>query len=143
MDPQNPQVLVLDHDFSNPDELVRVFLQDGQVYRAELSSADALLEIRGVVRTIQTPHVYRFLPSQTPSGSAFLEIYPQKDAEYEIRSIAITGNRLPTRLRLYRDVRASARRDTFGRIVAGRSVSRSAAAGIAGSFRAARFQPRF
>jgi hypothetical protein len=104
------QVLVLDHDFSSLGEIVRVFLQDGQVYRAEVGSPNALLEIRGVVRTTQAPHVYPFLASQTPSGSTFLEIYPEKDAEYEIRSIAIGGNNLPTRLRLYRDVGASARR---------------------------------
>ncbi|HET6837241.1 MAG TPA: hypothetical protein VFH24_04300, partial [Gemmatimonadales bacterium] len=104
------QVLVLDHDFTGPHEIVRVFLQDGQVYRAELSSPNVALEIRGVVRTIQAPHVYPFLPSQTPSGSTFLEIYPEKDAEYEILSRGIGGTRLPTRLRLYRDVGASARR---------------------------------
>ena len=28
-------VLVLDHDYTGPNEFVRVFLQDGQVYRAE------------------------------------------------------------------------------------------------------------
>ncbi|HEX6433056.1 MAG TPA: hypothetical protein VFZ87_02390 [Gemmatimonadales bacterium] len=104
------QVLVLDHDFTGPHEMVRVFLQDGQVYRAEIGSPNVTLEIRGVVRTIQAPHVYPFLPSQTPSGSTFLEIYPEKDAEYEIRSLGIGGTRLPTRLRLYRDVGASARR---------------------------------
>jgi hypothetical protein len=104
------QVLVLDHDFTGPGEIVRVFLQDGQIYRAEISSPNAVLEIRGVVRTIQVPHIYPFLPSQTPSGSTFLEIYPQKDAEYEIRSLGIGGTRLPTRLRLYRDIEASARR---------------------------------
>lgn len=104
------QVLVLDHDFTGPHEVVRVFLQDAQVYRAELNSSNVALEIRGVVRTIQAPHVYAFLPSQTPSGSTFLEIYPEKDAVYEIRSMGIGGARLPTRLRLYRDVGASARR---------------------------------
>ena len=103
-------VLVLDHDFTGPGEIVRVFLQNGQVYRAELSSSNVSLEIRGVVRTIQAPQVYPFLASQTSSGSTFLEIYPEKDAEYEIRSTAISASKLPTRLRLYRDVGASAGR---------------------------------
>jgi hypothetical protein len=103
-------VLVLDYDFSSPDELVRVFLQDGQVYRVEVSSPDVVLQIRGVVRTTQAPHVYPFLASQTPSGSTLVEVYPEADAEYEIRSLGITGDRLPTRLRVYRDVEASARR---------------------------------
>ena len=113
--PQQPaqdssDVLVLDHDFSGLGETVRLFLQDRQIYRAELSSPDVVLDIRGVVRTIRSPQVYRYLLSQTPSGSTFLEIYPEKDAEYEIRLIALGGNLLPARLRLYRDVDASARR---------------------------------
>jgi hypothetical protein len=109
--PSVAYVLVLDHDFTGPEEFVRVFLQDGQVYRAELSSPNVSLEIRGVVRTTQAPHVYPFLSSQTPSGTTLLEIYPEKDAEYEIRSRGIGGDLLPTRLRLYRDVQASSRRE--------------------------------
>ena len=103
-------VLMLDHDFTGPEEFVRVFLQDGQVYRVELNSPNAALEIRGVVRTTQPPHVYPFLASQTPSGTTLLEIYPESDAEYEIRSRGVSGNQLPTRLRLFRDVAASSRR---------------------------------
>jgi hypothetical protein len=104
-------VLVVDHDFSGPNERIHVFLQDGQVYRAELSSPNVSLEIRGVERTIQAPHIYPFLASETPSGTTLLEIYPEKDALYEIRSKAIGGDQLPTRLRLYRDVAASSRRE--------------------------------
>jgi hypothetical protein len=103
-------VLVLDHDFSGMGEMVRIFLQAGQVYRAELGSPDAVLQIRGVERTIRPPQVYRFLLSQTPSGSTFLEIYPDKDAEYEVLLVGLSGSLLPARFRLYRDVGASARR---------------------------------
>jgi len=39
-------VLVLDHDFGVVGELVRLFLSDKQVYRAELSSVDVTLELR-------------------------------------------------------------------------------------------------
>jgi hypothetical protein len=107
-------VLVLDHDFSAAGEFVRVFLQDGQVYRAELSSPDMTLQIRGlvegVVRPTQLPRIYPFLRSDTPSGTSIVEIYPEVDAEYEIRSIALGGSGVATRLRLYRDIHASGRR---------------------------------
>jgi hypothetical protein len=107
-------VLVLDHDFSGAGEFVRVFLQSGQVYRGELSSPDVVLQIRGVidgvVRPTQLPRIYPFLPSDTPSGMSIVEIYPEVDAEYEIRAVAISGGGVSARLRLYRDVRASSRR---------------------------------
>jgi hypothetical protein len=104
-------VLVLDHDYTGPNEYVRVFLQDGQVYRAELSSPDVTLEIRALVRTTQLPRIYTFLPAHTPSGGSILEIYPQVDAEYEIRSVSSQGSAIATRMRLYRDIRASRRRE--------------------------------
>jgi hypothetical protein len=107
-------VLLLDHDFSAAGEFVRVFLQNGQVYRAELGSPDVTLQIRGVVegriRSTQLPRMYPFLPSDTPSGTSIVEIHPQLDGEYEIRSIAISGARIGARLRLYRDISASSRR---------------------------------
>jgi hypothetical protein len=102
--------LVLDHDFTSGEEFIRLFLQAGQVYRAELSSPDATLEIRGSIRSTQLPRIYVFLPSSTPSGTSILEVYPQVDLEYEIRVVSFNGSRLPTRMRLYRDVAASARR---------------------------------
>jgi len=111
---ESSNVLVVDHDFSAIGEYVRVFLQEGQVYRAELSSPDLTLQIRGlvdgVIRPTQLPRVYPFLTSDTPSGTSVAEIYPEVDAEYEIRVIAISGQHVASRLRLYRDVRASSRR---------------------------------
>jgi hypothetical protein len=107
-------VLVIDHDFSAAGEYVRAFLQNGQVYRAELSSPDVTLQIRGVIRGVvrptQLPRIYPFLPSSTPSGTSIVEIYPEVDAEYEIRAVSVGGAGLATRMRLYRDIRASARR---------------------------------
>jgi hypothetical protein len=107
-------VLVLDHNFSALGEPVRVFLQGGQVYRAELSSPDVILQIRGlvqgVVRPTQLPRIYPFLSSETPSGTSIAEIYPEIDADYEIRAVVLGGRSFATRLRLYRDIRASARR---------------------------------
>jgi hypothetical protein len=103
-------VLVLDHDFTGPNELVRVFLQNGQVYRAELSSTDVTLQISGLIRTTQLPRIYPYLPSDTPSGTSIVEIHPQVDGEYDVRSVASSGSAIATRMRLYRDVRASRRR---------------------------------
>jgi hypothetical protein len=103
-------VLVLDHDFTGPNEFARVFLQDGQVYRAELSSPDVTLQMRGLVRTTQLPRIYPFLRSDTPSGTSIVEVYPQVDAEYEIRSVGTSGSAISTRMRLYRDVKGSRRR---------------------------------
>jgi hypothetical protein len=96
-------VLILDHDVTGPNEFARVFLQDGQVYRAELSSPDVTLHIRGLVRTTQLPRIYPFLPSDTPGGTSIVEVYPQLDAEYEIRSVGSSGSAISTRMRLYPD----------------------------------------
>src|SRR3954447_24761028 len=57
------------------------------------------------------PPTSTFLSMETPSGTTLLEIYPEKDALYEIRSREIGGDQLPTRLRLYRDAAASSRRE--------------------------------
>lgn len=112
--PDSSDVLVLDHNFSALGEPVRVFLQSGQVYRAELSSPDVILQIRGlvqgVVRPTQVPRIYPFLQAETPSGTSIAEIHPEIDADYEIRAVVLGGSSFATRLRLYRDVRASARR---------------------------------
>lgn len=104
--------LVLDHDFTGVVEFARVFLQNGQVYRAELSSEDVTLFIQGLPgRPTRPPHLFPFLRSDSPSGTSVIEIHPQEDAEYEIRPIAVAGGGVVTRLRLYRDARASRRRE--------------------------------
>jgi hypothetical protein len=103
-------VLVLDHVFTAHHEVVRVFLQDGQVYRAELNSPDLSLEIRGVMRNEQLPRIYPFLKADTPSGASIVEVYPERDAEYEIRSVGLGRSWVASHLRLYRDVSASRRR---------------------------------
>jgi hypothetical protein len=106
------RVMVLDHDFTGVAEFARVFLQNGQVYRAELSSPDVSLDIRGLPgRPTRPPRIFPFLRSDSPSGMSIVEIYPQEDAEYEIRPTAVTSEGVATRLRLYRDVRASRRRE--------------------------------
>ena len=103
-------VLVLDHDFGTVGELVRLFLNDKQVYRAEVSSQDVTLELRPRIAGMRVPRVYPISDLRSPSGSSVLEIYPDQDGEYEIRPVSLQGSQLSTRLRLYRDVSESRRR---------------------------------
>lgn len=100
-------VLVLDHDFTGPGEFARVFLLKGQVYRAVLSTGDASLEIYPVKGG--PPVFFAREESGAPgaSGTTVLSVYPRADAEYQIR--LIQGGPVVT-LRLYRDIRASRRR---------------------------------
>jgi hypothetical protein len=103
-------VLVLDHDFTAVDEIVRIFLTDGQVYRAELSSEDVTLQLRSRFSGMRIPRIYPISDSRSPSGSSVVEIYPDQDGEYEIRPVSIQGSRISTRLRIYRDITESRRR---------------------------------
>lgn len=103
-------VLVLDHEFTAADEIVRIFLNDAQVYRAELSSEDVTLHLGSRFSGRQIPRIYPISDSRSPSGSSVVEIYPDEDGEYEIRTSSVQGSRLATRLRIYRDVSESRRR---------------------------------
>jgi hypothetical protein len=104
-------VLVVDHEFtSGVGEFVRVFLQAAQVYRAELSTEDVTLELRSVRGQVQPPGVYPLLASQAPSGGSVVELYPKVDGEYELRPIGTSPGGISTRLRLYRDIEESRRR---------------------------------
>jgi hypothetical protein len=103
-------VLVVDHHFAAPGELVRIFLQDKQVYRVELSSIDVTLELRPRFTGMPVPRLYLISDSQSPSGSSVFEIYPDRDGEYEIRPVSIQGSRISTRVRIYRDLNESGRR---------------------------------
>lgn len=105
-------VLVLDYDFTSGGggEYARVFLEARQVYRAELNSSDASLVIRAVGGRIRAPRVYPVLGPDSPSEASVVELYPDHDAVYEIRPVADGSGGIATRLRVYRDVRASHRR---------------------------------
>jgi hypothetical protein len=102
-------VLVLDQDYTGA-EYVRVFLESGQVYRAELSSRDITLQIRAVGDRIRAPRPYPILGPESASEASVVELYPDRDGEYEIRAIALNGVAVSTHLRLYRDVAESHRR---------------------------------
>jgi hypothetical protein len=106
-------VLVVDHDFVGVNEIVRVFLQAKQVYRAELNSPDVTVAIRPPVGRGKIPRVYPHLALDTPSGMSVVEIHPDEDGEYELRSVGRAGGGVLTRLRLYRDVRESKRREAI------------------------------
>lgn len=100
-------VLVLEHDYTGPGEFARVFLLKGQVYKAILSTGDANLEIYPVKGG--APVFFAREESDAPgaSGNTVISIYPRADAEYQIR--LLEGGPVVT-LRLYRDIRASRRR---------------------------------
>jgi hypothetical protein len=104
-------VLVLDHDFTGgAEEFARVFLESRQVYRGELSSADVTLQIRSLGGRIAAPRVYPVLGPESSSEASVVELYPDIDGVYEIRTVTGSGSGVATRLRLYRDISASHRR---------------------------------
>jgi hypothetical protein len=109
--PDSADVLIVDHEFTaGVGEFTRVFLQAAQVYRAELTTADVTLELRSIGAQVRLPRVYPLLASQAPSGGSIVEVYPNVDGEYEVRPIRTGGGGISTRLRLYRDIRESRRR---------------------------------
>ncbi len=100
-------ILLLDHDFTSAGEFARVFLLEGQVYRAVLSTGNALIEIYPVKGG--PPVFLAREESDAPgaSGQVVLSVYPRADATYEIR--LIDGGPVVS-LRLYLDIAASRRR---------------------------------
>ena len=105
-------VLVLDHDFGTVGEVVRVFLEDKQVYRAELSTTDATLLFRPRLAGMRVPRLYLVSDSRFSNGSLVIEIHPDQAGEYEIRPLRLRGSRISTHVRLYHDVNESGRRLT-------------------------------
>lgn len=98
-------ILVLEHDFTGPGEFARVVMLKNEVYRAELSTQDAAIDvypIKGGSPVFINPEEYG-----AASGQAMYTIYPTSTAEYQFRLIA--GGPV-VRLRLFRDLRRSRRR---------------------------------
>lgn len=97
--------LVLEHDFTGPGEFARATLLKGEVYRAELSTEDAVIDvypIKGGSPVFINPEEYG-----AASGQAMYTVYPTTTAEYQFR--LVSGGPV-VRLRLYRDLRRSIRR---------------------------------
>lgn len=101
-------VLVLDHDFTGPGEFVRVFLLKAQVYKAFISQPDAALEIYPIKGGANVFTAREESDAPGASGFTVLSIYPRADAEYQIR--LLQGGPV-VNLKMYRDIRASRRRE--------------------------------
>jgi hypothetical protein len=87
-------------------EPIWVFLQKGQVYRAELNRNDVTLQFRTPTRSIEVPFFSATEGESRPSGGITFEVYPRADAMYEVR---IVGGPFgaSTTIKLYRDISAS------------------------------------
>jgi hypothetical protein len=99
-------VLVVDHSFTAPGEFVRVFLQKGEVYRAELTTADVSLDVHP--RPSGPPAFVSRTEESGAGGRLVFEIYPRTDKEHEITVLGL-GDAV-VRLQLYHDFKASQRR---------------------------------
>lgn len=107
-DPQDStDVLVLDHDFTGPGEFARVFLQKGLVYKAIISEPSASLEIYPIKGGSNVFTAREESDQPGASGFTVLSVYPRADAEYQVR--LLEGGPV-VNLKIYRDVRASRRR---------------------------------
>jgi hypothetical protein len=103
-------VLVLNHTFqSGSREFVRVFLMGGEVYRAEIDLGQVSFSIRPRDPGGQPPTVVPIREADEGGAEAVFEIYPFRDAEYEVQVLDVPSGETG-KLRIYRDVRASRRR---------------------------------
>jgi hypothetical protein len=98
-------VLILTHDFTGPGEFARGTMLKGEVYRAELSTVDAEIEVRPL-RGGPPVFVYRD-ENAGPSGRGIFLIHPVATAEYQFR--LISGGPVVS-LNVYRDLKRSVKR---------------------------------
>ncbi|MGN6391791.1 MAG: hypothetical protein ACTHM9_06045 [Gemmatimonadales bacterium] len=69
--------LGVDHEFATGGgEIVRVFLERGQVYRAEMTTPDVTLQIRAIGGKLKPPRVYNVLGPEASSTQSEVEVYP-------------------------------------------------------------------
>lgn len=105
LDTTASDVLVLDHDFTGTGEFARATLVGYEVYRAELSTADAVIEvypIKGGQPVFINPE-----EASAASGGAMFTLYPTETKEYQFR---LRSGGPVVRLKVYRDVKRSKRR---------------------------------
>lgn len=103
-------VLVLTHSFvAGSREFVRVFLQKGQVYRAEINLGQVGFTIRPRHPGGDTPTLAKVRGGLGASTESVWEIYPFKDDEYEVQVSDFPEGEAAT-LNIYRDIVASQRR---------------------------------
>jgi hypothetical protein len=100
-------VLILSHDFTFSGEFVRVVLAAGEVYRAEASAPEFSLSLR-LLESGQKPLLSREQSREPdPSGRNIIFIYPYTTGTYQV---ALAEGGPVVSLRVYRDIRASHRR---------------------------------
>lgn len=100
-------VLIGEYDLSVTGEFVRVYLERGQIYRVEFSSRGGVLDIRPRDRTAQQILPLTIEDFPRASGTRAIEIAPRADGDYEFR--ALGSGQAGARLRIYREIRPSAR----------------------------------
>lgn len=102
-------VLVFSGSFTaGTREFARVFLQKGQVYRAEINMGAVFFRIRSRHPGGDTPTIAQ-IRGGAGSGESVYEIYPFNDEEYEVLVGDYPEGETAT-LNIYRDVHASRRR---------------------------------
>lgn len=98
-------ILILSHDFTGPGEFARALLIKNEVYRAELSIDDAVIEVYPI-KGGSPVFVYRE-ETGVPSGRGMYLVHPTTTAEYQFR--LVSGGPVVS-LNVYRDLRRSRRR---------------------------------
>jgi hypothetical protein len=113
-------------------EPVWVFMQEGQVYRVEVTRDDVTLGFRTPARSIAVPFFSAQEGGSRPSGMSAFEIYPRADAMYEMRIVGGPYG-APTIVRVYRDLSASSKRQKII-ATAGLEIGMEAAFGMHGAY---------
>jgi hypothetical protein len=78
-------VTVVNYTFNNPGEFVRVQLQAGVTYVAELNTPGVSLTLKPRNSGVQKPDVRKDMMGPSASGGSSFLIKPFADAEYEFR----------------------------------------------------------
>jgi hypothetical protein len=103
-------VLVLSHSFqAGSREFVRIFLMQGEVYRAEINLGRVSFSIRPRHPGSEPPTVMPLRGNDGRGEETVYEIYPFKDDEYEVQVLDVPQDQTGT-LQIYRDIVASRRR---------------------------------
>lgn len=100
-------VLVGDYDLTSGGEFVRIFLEEGQIYRVELTAQGGNLQIRPRRSSEQPALPLTIEDIPRASGTRAIQIAPRQDGDYEFR-VSGTGG-FGARLRVFREVKPSER----------------------------------
>ncbi len=92
-------VPVYDHDFvGGTNEFVRLKLEKGHQYRAELNQSGVQLEINPIDRSVQAPYLARTVPGQSVTGGEIYTLRPYATAIYQIKVLNTTAGAATLRL---------------------------------------------